>query len=156
MEPGWEQARTQSQDGAGVGLEALGAPVGGEDPPQAELTPTAPAPPPPAPAACEQRPGCPVGPGGSRRQREPTFHGRVGVWAVGKHHVHVLQLQPLQGGLQTWGEESEGTVTFGTDIPGPSPGHRRLREQEKRETRPMAPGAVGLCGDTCGHVPHLR
>lgn len=23
-------------------------------------------------------------------QREPTFHGCVGVWAVGKHHIHIL------------------------------------------------------------------
>lgn len=34
-------------------------------------------------------------------QRAPTFHRRVGVRAVGKHHVHVLQLQPLQRCLQT-------------------------------------------------------
>lgn len=32
----------------------------------------------------------------------PTFHGCVGVWAVGKNHIHVLQLQPLQGSFQSW------------------------------------------------------
>lgn len=79
MEPGGERGRTQSQARAGVGLEVPGHTCGPRAPPPA-LT-----------SACDQRPGCP----GGSRQREPTFHGRVGVWAVGKHHVHVLQLQPL-------------------------------------------------------------
>lgn len=52
---------------------------------------------------------------------EHTFHGRVGVRAVGEHHVHILQLQPLQGGFQTWGEEAGGAVTIFTDILGSSP-----------------------------------
>lgn len=34
-------------------------------------------------------------------RRAPTFHRCVGVGAVGEHHIHVLQLQPLQRCLQT-------------------------------------------------------
>ena len=30
-----------------------------------------------------------------------TFHGRVAVWPVGENNIHILQLQTLQGSLQT-------------------------------------------------------
>lgn len=38
-------------------------------------------------------------------RHKPTFHRRVGVGPVGKHHVHVFQLQPLQRCLQTCGTD---------------------------------------------------
>ena len=41
-------------------------------------------------------------------QGEHTFHGCVGVRAVGKHHIHILQLQPLQGSFQTCVGEEQG------------------------------------------------
>lgn len=105
------EPRTGNRGGLGVDPGAPGALAGGE--PGAELRP-------PCPLSPPQRPGLPSPPAwvprGARAEAlrpqggasgpaggEPTFHGRVGVRAVGKHHVHVLELQPLQRGLQTWG-----------------------------------------------------
>lgn len=131
------------EPGSGGGRSAWrcrGAPAGAAGP-------QSPPPPPPLPPAGALWPGVsPRGPGGGSSQRQPTFHGRVGVRAVGKHHVHVLQLQPLQGGLETCGEESEGAVSIFTDLPG----HRGLREQEERETRGP------WCRELWGGVGHMR
>ena len=38
---------------------------------------------------------------GTSARHSHTFHGRVAVRAVGKDNIHILQLQTLQGSLQT-------------------------------------------------------
>lgn len=43
-----------------------------------------------------------------RCRRPLTFHRGVGVRTVGKHHVHILQLQSLQRSFQTWGRTGWG------------------------------------------------
>lgn len=118
------EAGTGTRGAPGVEPGGPGAPAGGEAGSLGLSSgPLARSPP--------QRPGCPAGPVprpsgprlGPRDQpgeREPTFHGRVGVRAVGKHHVHVLQLQPLQGGLQTWAA-SEGSSRPAWAAPTPAP-----------------------------------
>ena len=80
---------------------------------------------------------------------EPTFHGRVGVRAVGKHHIHVLQLQPLQRGFQTWGEESEGVVTIFTDTAGPSPTHLCAAQGARGPRHPEPSHGVGTHVGRC-------
>lgn len=63
--------------------------------------------------ACRKRGQKGRGPGAvGRTQRHghsaaPTFHGRVGVGPVGEHHVHIVQLQPLQRCLQTCGRAAQ-------------------------------------------------
>lgn len=113
MKPGVDQARTQSKDGASV-WRRQGAPGAGG---RQRLSPGSPRLPTPAPhregwSSPPPWPGCPAwGPvlvatrasgsepsvlGEWRRAQpasgQPTFHGGVGVRAVGKHHVHIFQL----------------------------------------------------------------
>lgn len=68
----------------------------------------------------------------------PTFHGRVGVWAVGKHHIHVLQLHPLQGSFQSWGKNRRSQLLVLLDPPW-----AWLWGQERDEGRLVSCRALG-------------
>lgn len=72
----------------------------------------------------------------------PTFHGRVGVRAVGKNHIHVLQLQPLQGSFQSW-EKNGGGVGVESAAFASRPSPVWLREKERDEGRLMSHRASG-------------
>lgn len=36
-----------------------------------------------------------------------TFHGGVTVWSICEDYIHILELQPLEGALQSWEQKQE-------------------------------------------------
>lgn len=112
--------------------------------------------------------GAPVGPECPRPPSPaPVTSGPGGLVAAGRENLPsmgVLGSGRLANTTSTYSNCSRSREAFrpgGRSQRGPSPSaqtfrgprDRRLREQEKRETRPMAPGAAGLCGDTCEMGP---
>lgn len=62
----------------------------------------------------------------------PTFHGRVGVWAVGENHIHIVQLQSLQRSLQSWERSGRGQHCLCL-----------AQGRESEEARTLSRGALG-------------